>query len=358
MKAKVFVGIILICTSIAMLLMTEKYLMIYSNAVTNKGGYFQKSNREDESNYNRHNPLDSKDVINDDNRKRNKEINMTDKYKLASKDKMKDDMELSQEDTTPLTYADISNKESAQETDSYNKTPPPKHKSQVNINNIMSTKNMSSLTSKGDFSHSKSKDEITKISVTSTPSSISTENKRQSNNAILPESQQENRKTFVSQVKTTKVSEEEEEDIKYPLENDTDKWTKMMEERFRERKRRMEENCPFRNSYSHMEELPPLLSYYVPEYKLIACVIAKSGASTWKTHLMHMRGYRPPERIHNEWVHKKLRVREVMNKDNFARLMKSPNVTKLISVRHPISRLISAYADKFSNGRHEVPRYV
>ncbi|KAK7026750.1 hypothetical protein SK128_003066 [Halocaridina rubra] len=44
-----------------------------------------------------------------------------------------------------------------------------------------------------------------------------------------------------------------------------------------------------------------------------------------------------------------------MNSEEFVEIMRSAEVTKLLSVRDPISRLVSAYINRFANGRYEVP---
>ncbi|XP_064088285.1 carbohydrate sulfotransferase 11-like [Macrobrachium nipponense] len=103
----------------------------------------------------------------------------------------------------------------------------------------------------------------------------------------------------------------------------------------------------------------PKLAYFVGKYKLLACVPAKAGATTWKTHLLRMKGYtKPIQNPHVEWVHRLLRARHLLNRQQAVKILRSPSVTRVVSVRHPVARLISGYTNKFYNGRLHVPDNV
>lgn len=146
-----------------------------------------------------------------------------------------------------------------------------------------------------------------------------------------------------------------------PNEDRDERWWGMMTERFMKRKKIYKDICATQSgSLLDTEKVPmaPALSYYVPEYKVFACVPAKSGASTWKTHLMKMRGFKPPESPHVPAVSKNIKTRFVMNRTQFAEIMKSSEVSRILMVRHPISRLISAFTNKFNGGSYEVPDYI
>ncbi|XP_068246381.1 carbohydrate sulfotransferase 11-like [Palaemon carinicauda] len=140
-------------------------------------------------------------------------------------------------------------------------------------------------------------------------------------------------------------------------------WTSEKEEmvrnRYELRKELLKEKCHTTSGYRVGGEglrALPKLSYYNAKYKVLGCVSAKAGASTWKTHFLRMNGYtKPIENPHTEWAHRLVRARQVLQRQQVAEVLNSPSITRFISVRHPISRMISAYNNKFDYGRVHVP---
>ncbi|XP_063596972.1 carbohydrate sulfotransferase 11-like [Penaeus indicus] len=95
-------------------------------------------------------------------------------------------------------------------------------------------------------------------------------------------------------------------------------------------------------------------NYFIEEYNLFLCVSAKGGATTWKSHMLKMKGH-PGTNVHKGYNEKRIRARMPRIADRF-----SGKVTSVISVRHPLSRLVSAYGDKFGDGKSSAatPRFL
>nr|XP_027207253.1 carbohydrate sulfotransferase 11-like isoform X1 [Penaeus vannamei] len=126
-----------------------------------------------------------------------------------------------------------------------------------------------------------------------------------------------------------------------------------IKQRFAQRKKILQGNCT--------QTLPGQLriqnneaSYYVKQYRTYFCVSAKGGATTWKTHLLRMKGL-PGNNVHKGYNEKRIRAGPAKVADRIA-----GKVTSVISVRHPLARLVSAYGDKFGDGsgRGATPRFM
>ncbi|XP_047485431.1 carbohydrate sulfotransferase 11-like isoform X2 [Penaeus chinensis] len=95
-------------------------------------------------------------------------------------------------------------------------------------------------------------------------------------------------------------------------------------------------------------------NYFIEEYDFFLCVSAKGGATTWKTHMLQMKGL-PGQNVHKGYNEKRIRAGSARLADRI-----SGKVTSVISVRHPLTRLVSAYGDKFGDGKAfaGVPRFL
>ncbi|XP_047494337.1 carbohydrate sulfotransferase 9-like [Penaeus chinensis] len=90
--------------------------------------------------------------------------------------------------------------------------------------------------------------------------------------------------------------------------------------------------------------------YYSKKYNLMVCIAAKVGSSTWKSHLLHMRGIRPvTSNIHAKYFESKIKAKLLLG--TYWTIQAMRNSTKVMTVRHPLERLVSAFRDKFLDGR-------
>ncbi|XP_064081532.1 carbohydrate sulfotransferase 9-like [Macrobrachium nipponense] len=125
---------------------------------------------------------------------------------------------------------------------------------------------------------------------------------------------------------------------------------KAIEGRFAKRFERVQRVCQkykspgFSQSYTKRH-----LLYYSQRYDLLICLSAKVGSSTWKSHLLHMKGINPvTNNIHKDRWENKIKARKILGGSLERHLATS---TKVVTVRHPLDRLVSAFRDKFCDGR-------
>ncbi|KAK7076530.1 hypothetical protein SK128_000860 [Halocaridina rubra] len=93
------------------------------------------------------------------------------------------------------------------------------------------------------------------------------------------------------------------------LEETEEAWKEETARRFRERNLFLKEKCA-----SYGDEMPKTVQkkllnayYYSKKYDFVACLSAKCGASTWKTHLLHMNGYNKVfENPHTSFLERKI----------------------------------------------------
>ncbi|XP_066953336.1 carbohydrate sulfotransferase 10-like [Macrobrachium rosenbergii] len=131
-------------------------------------------------------------------------------------------------------------------------------------------------------------------------------------------------------------------------------WEEMVRERFILREKYLEARCS-----AFGDKVPSKISherkqffYYAKKYELLACISAKGGATTWKTHFLIMNGYNKPfSNPHLEYLNKWIRARDVFGDNFLEKLSTKPGATRVMSVRHPFSRLVSAYTDKYGDGK-------
>ncbi|ROT72651.1 chondroitin 4-sulfotransferase [Penaeus vannamei] len=94
----------------------------------------------------------------------------------------------------------------------------------------------------------------------------------------------------------------------------------------------------------------PQALYYSQKYNILGCLIAKAGVTTWKVHLNRMLG-----RDGNLENTDDIKAIKMMPLSKLTRLVIAGDVTRVINVRHPIDRLVSAYKNKFYNGQPTIP---
>ncbi|XP_063586389.1 carbohydrate sulfotransferase 10-like [Penaeus indicus] len=131
-------------------------------------------------------------------------------------------------------------------------------------------------------------------------------------------------------------------------------WKRNAERRMTERRESVRARCGQVGKYPYSVKVTSQRSlYYSAKYDLLVCVTAKSGASTWKTHLLRMKGVddpiiRNPHALkYSSMIHAVSQLGYV----NLQRKLRSPSVTRVMTARHPLSRLVSAYRDKFHDGQ-------
>ncbi|XP_027228906.2 carbohydrate sulfotransferase 8 [Penaeus vannamei] len=131
----------------------------------------------------------------------------------------------------------------------------------------------------------------------------------------------------------------------------TTAWYAFVGRRFAERRARVKRVCEkYRNPVYSKTLTRNSFMYYSEKYKLMVCIAAKVGSSTWKSHLLHMRGLSPiTNNIHAKYFENKIKAKLLLGTHWTIKAMQ--NSTKVMTVRHPLERLVSAFRDKFLDGK-------
>ncbi|KAK8406578.1 hypothetical protein O3P69_007293 [Scylla paramamosain] len=131
---------------------------------------------------------------------------------------------------------------------------------------------------------------------------------------------------------------------------DPNSWMRLMEERFAERLSRMKAACRRHGAsleYSVSRTLMRNL-FYSKKYKLMMCAVGKAGSTTWKSHILAIAGrVVSPKIVHDI---PSLQASQQLGIMGTRAAMLSAATTTVMTVRHPLDRLVSAYRDKFRNG--------
>ncbi|XP_032373003.1 carbohydrate sulfotransferase 8 [Etheostoma spectabile] len=86
------------------------------------------------------------------------------------------------------------------------------------------------------------------------------------------------------------------------------------------------------------------------KYKLLYCQVPKAGCSNWKRTLMVLAGMAPnAQSIKHDTVHDGNHLRELRTFDHKGIMHRLETYTKVMFVREPLERIVSAYRDKFEN---------
>ncbi|XP_069980677.1 carbohydrate sulfotransferase 14 isoform X2 [Penaeus vannamei] len=131
-------------------------------------------------------------------------------------------------------------------------------------------------------------------------------------------------------------------------------WKRDAERRMTERRESVRARCDQVGKYPYSVRVTSQRSlFYSGKHDLLVCVTAKSGASTWKTHLLRMEGVDDPA-LSNPHIPKYSKVIHALTNLGYAKLqqkLRSPSATRVMTARHPLSRLVSAYRDKYQDGQ-------
>ncbi|KAK4307534.1 hypothetical protein Pmani_020681 [Petrolisthes manimaculis] len=126
-----------------------------------------------------------------------------------------------------------------------------------------------------------------------------------------------------------------------------------MEQRFNERREVLKMTCKkyaSKLSNTAIETLNSL--YYSKDFNLLLCSVAKAGSSTMKNQLFRLqKGYYKDGNIHKlvHFLRANLRVGGIKEvKELMYRRKKN---TTIMTARHPLDRLVSAYRDKYRDGQ-------
>ncbi|KAJ8419091.1 hypothetical protein AAFF_G00005900 [Aldrovandia affinis] len=127
-------------------------------------------------------------------------------------------------------------------------------------------------------------------------------------------------------------------------------WTVVQKEQER-RKSFLQNFCEKSNrNHSPMFDLMEMVSrIYVEEsHKILYCEVPKAGCSNWKRTLMVLNGLAPStDKISHDAVHYGKHLRKLDSFDVKGIRERLSNFTKVIVVRDPMERLVSAFRDKF-----------
>ncbi|XP_063612351.1 carbohydrate sulfotransferase 9-like isoform X2 [Penaeus indicus] len=89
---------------------------------------------------------------------------------------------------------------------------------------------------------------------------------------------------------------------------------------------------------------------YNAEYKLMVCVVAKAGASTWRRHMLSLLGLDDQDMLHAKKYAKLIEANQMLTHREMQDVMLNPHTTWVMNTRHPLERLVSTYRDKFEDG--------
>ncbi|KAK7026753.1 hypothetical protein SK128_003069 [Halocaridina rubra] len=134
-------------------------------------------------------------------------------------------------------------------------------------------------------------------------------------------------------------------------------WKQLISDRFSSRMNHLHRECAKARSHLHK---PLRLSdsfFYAKKYNLLACASAKGGVTTWKSHFLKMNGINISKTsVHSPWAERQIVAVRMIGQKGLKQIQKgSTHVTRILSVRHPISRLVSAYSNKFADGKNASP---
>uniref|UniRef100_A0A8D3DS09 Carbohydrate sulfotransferase n=1 Tax=Scophthalmus maximus TaxID=52904 RepID=A0A8D3DS09_SCOMX len=90
--------------------------------------------------------------------------------------------------------------------------------------------------------------------------------------------------------------------------------------------------------------------YVVDKYKLLYCQVPKAGCSNWKRTLMVLAGQASnTQSIKHDTVHYDNHLKKLDSFDQQGLMHRLKTYTKVMFVREPLERMVSAYRDKFEN---------
>lgn len=131
-------------------------------------------------------------------------------------------------------------------------------------------------------------------------------------------------------------------------------WRRSIERRFAERRESVRARCEEVGPYPYSVYRTARMSFYLSKnYNLVMCVTAKSGATTWKTHLLRLDGVTDPRigNPHSGKYDRLIRASIQLSPAQLQEALTSPSATRVMTARHPLARLVSGYQDKFNDGQ-------
>lgn len=121
------------------------------------------------------------------------------------------------------------------------------------------------------------------------------------------------------------------------------------------RRRLLKEVCTKYKSKMSQTVTPQRVSrvFVEDKYKILYCEVPKAGCSNWKRVLMVLAGVaKSAKEIKHNAVHYSNHIRQLdsYSREEIAKRLQT--YTKVLFVREPLERLVSAYRDKFENPNH------
>ncbi|XP_049457887.1 carbohydrate sulfotransferase 8-like isoform X2 [Epinephelus fuscoguttatus] len=130
-----------------------------------------------------------------------------------------------------------------------------------------------------------------------------------------------------------------------------DKWKKLADIQGARRQLMKEMCAKYKSSISKTITAHHVRNLFVEDkYKLLYCQVPKAGCSNWKRTLMVLSGKASDaQSIKHDTVHNGHHLRELNSYDRQGIMHRLETYTKIIFVREPMERMVSAYRDKFEN---------
>ncbi|XP_071537258.1 carbohydrate sulfotransferase 11-like [Panulirus ornatus] len=133
--------------------------------------------------------------------------------------------------------------------------------------------------------------------------------------------------------------------------HNTPSWEEAMETRFAERLATLKMACEkYRDQiFDSVTRTLGAHLFFSKKYNLMVCAVPKAGSSTWKSHLLRMRGDLSFEG--NVHTIASLYGRYQLGMAGTKRVMDDFTAIRIMSSRYPFDRLVSAYRDKYHDGQ-------
>ncbi|XP_075934161.1 carbohydrate sulfotransferase 8-like [Anarhichas minor] len=130
-----------------------------------------------------------------------------------------------------------------------------------------------------------------------------------------------------------------------------DSWKKLGDIQIARRQLMKEMCAKYKSSISKTITAHHVRNLFVEDkYKLLYCQVPKAGCSNWKRTLIVLAGLAPnAQSIQHDTVHEGHYLRELNTFDRKGIMHRLETYTKVMFVREPLERMVSAYRDKFEN---------
>ncbi|XP_068432564.1 carbohydrate sulfotransferase 8-like [Clinocottus analis] len=130
-----------------------------------------------------------------------------------------------------------------------------------------------------------------------------------------------------------------------------DRWKKLANVQIARRQLMKEICAKYKSSISKTITAHHVKNLFVEDkYKLLYCQVPKAGCSNWKRTLIVLAGLAAnAQSIQHDTVHEGHYLRELNTFDRKGIMHRLETYTKVLFVREPLERMVSAYRDKFEN---------